>query len=170
MPHRSPSPRPRSSRPLTLEALEPRCLLSANITFAAGLLSVVGDAASDWIQVTDNGDGTAIVAVPSDPANAAPVLYVGVTDISIQKGDGNNRVDYLLNASGVAPGAFAPANATLQAGLGKDSLYVSLFLPAVQNVFAQSVDMVVDLVGGKNILQFWADGALPGLSVNVTGL
>ncbi|HPD13521.1 MAG TPA: LEPR-XLL domain-containing protein [Planctomycetota bacterium] len=163
MSHPSPSARPRQPRRLALEALEPRCLLSANITFAAGLLSVVGDAASDWIQVTDNGDGSAIVAVPSDPANAAPVLYVGVTDILIQTGDGNNRVDYRLDAAAVPSGLFAPANATIQAGLGKDTLYINLFLPAVQNVLGQAVDLAVDLVGGKNILQFWADGALPGV-------
>ena len=163
MSHSSPSDRSSRTRPLTLEALEPRCLLSANITFALGVLSVVGDAASDWIRVTDNGDGSAIVAVPSDPANAAPVLYVGVTDIVVQTGDGNNRVDYQLNASGVAPAAFAPANATIQAGLGKDSLYINLFLPAVQNVLGQAANLQVNLVGGKNVLQFWADGALPGV-------
>lgn len=163
----------RGAASLALEALEPRCLLSADITFAAGLLSIVGDADSDWIQVTDNGDGTAIVAVPSDPANAAPALFVGVTDITIDTGDGDNRVDYLLDAGAVLPGTFAPANLVLQAGAGKDSLFITQHFPAVLDVFGQSAVLLVDLGAGKNIVQLAADGAapaLPGESAALVGL
>ncbi len=153
----------RAARPLRLEPLEPRCLLSVNITFVAGALGITGDALADWIQVTDNGDGTAVVAVPSDPAHAVPVLFAGVTDITIDTGDGNNIVDYLLDAGAVAPGAFAPANLVFQAGLGKDSVFFTQHLPAVLNTPGQAANVLVDLVGGKNVFQLAADGAAPVL-------
>ncbi|MBM4034545.1 MAG: hypothetical protein FJ291_22600 [Planctomycetes bacterium] len=152
-----------SASPLRLEALEPRCLLSVNITFVAGALSVVGDAAIDWIQVTDNGDGTAVVAVPTDPLHALPAPFAGVTSITVDTGGGQNRVDYLLDAAAVAPGAFAPADLTLLGGAFNDRLFLTQHLPAVQSVPGQTANVVVDLGGGKNVLLHAADGAAPAL-------
>lgn len=151
------------TRRLKLEALEPRCLLSVNITFVAGALTIVGDADNDWIQVTDNGEGSAVVIVPTDPAHAAPALYVGVTDITINTGDGINRVDYLLDAGFVPSGTFAPARAVILGGAGSDSIYVTQLMPAVLDTVAQAANLVVDVGAGTNIFQLRATGAAPAL-------
>jgi len=151
------------TRPLRLEALEPRLLLNVNITFAGGLLSVIGDAGKDWVQVTDNGDGTAVVAVPTDPANAAPTPFAGVTDILIDTGPGKNHVDYLLDAAGVAPGVFDPANLTILTGDSKNTVFVTQHLPAVLDSVAQAANVIVDMGDSKNVLQLDSDGAAPAL-------
>ncbi|HLJ96187.1 MAG TPA: hypothetical protein VKU02_23625, partial [Gemmataceae bacterium] len=124
----------RFQRRLIMERLEDRTVLSGNVTASLdpvnGLLSVIGDSGDNAIAITQEADGTAIIAgADTTTVNGEAFAAFGnATGISIQFLDGNDSVDL---ESVVLPGAV-----TITAGIGNDAV-------TLQNSTFQQADIAI---------------------------
>lgn len=102
------------SAPLALERLESRTLLDATAALAAGVLTVTGDAANDYIALFLDATQTQIVVSNNAQGVIGQFDRGAVGSIAVNAGEGNNVVR--INNDILQP-------ATLTSGAGNDVLY-----------------------------------------------
>lgn len=102
------------SAPLALERLESRTLLDASAALAAGVLTVTGDAANDYIALFLDASRTQIVVSNGVQGVIGQFDRNAVGSIAVNAGEGNNVVR--VNNDILQP-------ATLTSGAGNDVLY-----------------------------------------------
>lgn len=108
---------------LAVEALEARenpagGVITTSFNAAAGLLTIIGDAEPNAVQVYRVNDSTRIVATNGTTLNGQAV-FNGVTNVVIDTKAGDDTIDY--RSSGIAP----LSNITVRGGDGYDKVAVS---------------------------------------------
>ncbi|MBI2826143.1 MAG: hypothetical protein HYX69_15800 [Planctomycetia bacterium] len=135
-----------------VEALEPRLCLSVTVTTVAinggNELKIVGDAAADTVNITDQGNGQVAV---TDSGGGALGSADNVKLIKVDMGDGQDVVNYTLAAPltnseainiKLGSGAGDTANLDLSQGVNGANLYVGVQGTSGDDTIAASIGNV----------------------------
>ena len=117
---RTPSPHPASSA-ATVEQLESRRLLAATVSLDRGILTIVGDAASDHIEVLYDSPARQQLLVTVNGANAGGYPAAGVGRVSIDGGAGDDVITTDFRGRSILRGG--PGDDSINGGGGDDQLF-----------------------------------------------
>ena len=130
------SPKPRASSlsatssAFTFEALEPRLLLSADLSLStAGLLNIQGDAGANTFIIEQTGESETVATLRVSLDGGPSQVFSGVKGLSVDAAGGNDSIQ-LLSAIGI--------DATLDGGQGSDTLQQTFLLDSLWTIATEN--------------------------------
>jgi hypothetical protein len=134
-----------------LELLEDRCVPSCTVTRTGGVITITGDAGSNFVVVNDNGTGTAGQRSISGFTESGRFAFRGrILQVNINVGDGKDHVFYNLTGT-LRPGQ--SRTVTIQMGNGVNQF---CHLGLTGNI-STTAALIMNVVGGNDREQIQLD-------------